>query len=136
MAGEPRLDGRVGELIAVSWYDAHADAKAELSLDEINTIGSYKFTTYGILVRDDRNRQISDPVVAIAAEQGEDGRYRGVTFIPAGMVYSVKYLGNINGAKTRRPNKRKIEVDSQITKSGYPKSNGDVSELRASEITK
>lgn len=80
----------IGDFVEVEWLDAHADAKAEVTMEDINAMKSYRFKTYGILVRDDRHiTGTSDPLVAIAAEVGEDGRYRGVTFIPQGMVVGV-----------------------------------------------
>ncbi len=74
-------------LVACTWRDAHGDVKAELDAAEIAASRSYKFTSFGILVRDDRGvAAVDDPVVAIAHERGEDGRFRGVTFIPVEMV--------------------------------------------------
>ena len=92
----------IGHLVACIWLDAHGDAKAEFGLEEIALSTSYKFTTYGILVRDDREREgLLDRLVAVAAECGADGRYRGVTFIPAGMVVEVQDLGLPKPKRTR-----------------------------------
>lgn len=84
----------IGHLVACTWLDAHGDAKAEFGMEEIALSTSYRFTTYGILVRDDRGKVMVDALVAIAAEQGQDGRFRGVTFIPAAMVTEVRDLGS------------------------------------------
>lgn len=81
----------IGDIVKCQWLDAHANAKEEMSQDEVDKMGSYKFDTYGILARDDRNKlDVKDPLVAVAAEVGEDGRYRGVTYIPSSLVISVK----------------------------------------------
>lgn len=89
----------IGDLVAVDWRDAHASVKAEMTVEEVAQVTSYVFKTYGILARDDRGRtDIPDPLVAVAAEVGEDGRYRGVTFVPVGMVLSV-----LRAQQPRRP---------------------------------
>ena len=85
----------IGDLVACLWRDAHGTVKDEFSSEDIGQATSYHFTTYGILVRDDRESKTTDPLIAIAAEISDDGRYRGVTFIPAGMVLYVKRLGGL-----------------------------------------
>lgn len=81
----------VGDVVECEWLDAHANAQTELSQDEVDKTGSYKFSTYGILARDDRAKPDRiDPVVAVATEVGEDGLYRGVTFIPTSIVVSLR----------------------------------------------
>ena len=82
----------INDIVVCEWRDAHASVKEEFSMEEIQSATSYKFKTYGILLRDDRISDIKDPLVAVAAEIGEDGRYRGVSYIPAEMVISVKVV--------------------------------------------
>ncbi len=75
----PPLETRV----EVHWLDAHASVQAEMTLDEIavQTLTIYK--THGKLVRFDED------VIAVAGDERDDGRYRGITFIPAGMVQRI-----------------------------------------------
>lgn len=98
----------VGDIIACKWLDAHANAKEELSQDEVDKMGSYQFTTWGVLARDDRGIDRIDPLVAIAAEVGEDGRYRGVTFIPATWVVSLSLI-------KKKKAKRKLRIKTDKT---------------------
>lgn len=74
----------VGELVEVAWVDAHASVQPELSTDEIGQVESVTYTSYGKLVRAD------DDLVAVAADERDDGRFRGITFIPLGMVRTIK----------------------------------------------
>ena len=96
----------IGHVVAVVWSDAHADAKAEMSQEEVSTMGAYVFTTLGFLVRQD------EKIVAVAAEQGEDKRWRGVTFIPAQMVSQVVDLGPLRLVEKKR-RARRLQVVSQ-----------------------
>src|SRR3990170_5436717 len=82
---------KLGDIVVCQWKDIHADATLALTQEEINKKGSYLFSTYGLLVKDDRTCvDHVDPIVAVAAEVGEDGLFRGVTFIPVPVVISVK----------------------------------------------
>ena len=56
-----------------------------------------------MLIRDDRGSSKIDPHVAVAAEVGEDGRYRGVTYIPAEMVISVAEVVQKRKKREHRP---------------------------------
>lgn len=122
------MDIKLGNLVACRWLDAHADAKEELGQEAIATMTSYQFTTYGILVRDDRaGAPQKDPIVAVAAEVGEDGRFRGVTFIPAGMVVDVQDLGSPSRRRKaaspksgRRSNKAKADSDGDTLRPEPP----------------
>lgn len=81
----------INDIVVCTWKDIHADAILALTAEEIQKQGSYVFSTYGILVRDDRGSDINhDPMVAVAAEKSEDGTFRGVTFIPVPVVISVE----------------------------------------------
>ncbi len=100
-------------LVACTWRDAHGDVKAELDAAEIAASRSYKFTSFGILVRDDRGvAAVDDPVVAIAHERGEDGRFRGVTFIPVEMVTVLEDRGQAFPKTKRR--RRMCELPSTL----------------------
>lgn len=79
--------------VAVLWNDAHAMATGEWTQDEVNATGAYQFTTYGLLARSDAE------IVAVASEEGEDGKLRGVTFIPRGMVVEMVEIGRPRAAR-------------------------------------
>lgn len=83
-------------LVAVRWDDAHAMATGEFTQEEVDATNAYQFTTYGLLARAD------DKIVAIASEEGEDGKLRGITFIPRQMVVEMTLLGT---ARAKRVNK-------------------------------
>lgn len=91
----------IGDIVKCLWRDAYTLAKEEQTQEEVDSSNSYTFTTYGILARDDRGQTKKDPLVAIATESGEDGRYRGVTYIPAEMVISLESV-----KAKRKPRKR------------------------------
>ena len=98
----------LGDIVACVWRDAHASVKDEFTPEEVLAATSYKFTTYGVLIRDDRGSDgqkttSTDPLVAVAAEVGEDGRYRGVTYIPAEMVISVAEVVKKRKKREHRP---------------------------------
>ena len=86
-------EDELGELVAVVWVDAHASTQAELSTDEISQIEPTVYTSYGKLVRCDAT------LVAVAADERDDGRFRGITYIPRGMVKAIKPLHR----RRRRP---------------------------------
>ena len=73
----------LGTLVAVAWLDAHASVQAEQTIEEIAQVELVTYTSYGKLVRCDA------AVVAVAADERDDGRYRGITFIPTGMVVRI-----------------------------------------------
>jgi hypothetical protein len=83
MPRQPADDPELGTLVAVAWLDAHASLQSEMTIDEIAVVPLTVYTSYGKLVRCDED------VVAVAADERDDGRYRGITFIPAGMVQSI-----------------------------------------------
>ena len=76
---------KVGATVAVRWLDAHSRALTESTLEDIAAETLVCYTSYGVLVRYD------DEVVAVAADSRcDDGmRYRGVTYIPRGMVQTI-----------------------------------------------
>lgn len=94
----------VGRLVGVRWRDAHADATRQMGPEEIALARSYVFTSYGILVRDDRDEggpKTKDPLIAVAHEQGEDGIFRGITFVPLEMMVEVIDLGSPSPKRKR-----------------------------------
>lgn len=102
-----------GHLVGVVWRDAHADAKAEMGPEEIALARSFLFTSYGILVRDDREKVgVVDPVIAVAHEKSEGSTYRGVTFIPLEMVKEVVDFGLPKVKKVRRISKKASAADT------------------------
>ena len=65
-------------IIGVKWEDAHG-SDGTIFAHEIDHC-PYVFTTVGYLVRSD------EVGVSIAAEIGQDGKFRDVTFIPRKMI--------------------------------------------------
>jgi hypothetical protein len=90
--GKPKVDGKV---VGVSWNDAH------FNTDEVDgsdtTHRPWVYVSVGILVKSDVNG------VTLAQDEGEDGKYRGRTFIPRGMIIEEWAIGPVQ-------RKRKIKV--------------------------
>jgi len=72
-------------VVAIQWNDAHGTATTLYEAHEIPH-APIVVTSYGLLLRDDATG------ISIASEQVADGTYRGVTFIPRGMIVSVRAL--------------------------------------------
>ena len=70
-------------LVAVVWRDPRVDQANTYTREEIAVRTLPYFTTFGLLARDDQD------VVAVAAEQGEDGSFRGVTYILRPLVKEI-----------------------------------------------
>jgi hypothetical protein len=70
-------------LVAVVWRDPRVDQADTYTREEIAVRALPYFTTFGLLARDD------EQVVAVAAEQGEDGAFRGVTYILRPLVKEI-----------------------------------------------
>ena len=70
-------------LVAVVWRDPRVDQANTYTREEIALRTLPYFTTFGLLARDDQE------VVAVAAEQGEDGAFRGVTYILRPLVKEI-----------------------------------------------
>ena len=70
-------------LVAVVWDDAHVAQVDSFTAEECRERAAVTMTTFGLLIRDD------DRLVAVAAETCTDATYRGVTFIPRGMVREI-----------------------------------------------
>jgi hypothetical protein len=83
-------------LVIVTWNDAHGDATTARSADDIQHKPMVMLTV-GWLLRDDGTG------VSLAAEHcTEDKTWRGITFVPRGMVISVGHI-----VRPRRPRKVK-----------------------------
>lgn len=89
------------ELYAAAWNDAHG-SDGTLHAHEVDH-KPYMYTTVGFLIKSD------EVGVSIAFERGEDGRYRGITFIPRAIVVEEYSLGPL-----KRPRKRAIRPKSPL----------------------
>lgn len=103
----------MSELYVCRWNDAHGSS-GTIATHEIEH-KPYEYTTVGFLVRTD------EVGVSIAFEQGEDGRWRDVTFIPRLMVIEEYSIGDHERRKPRatrrkKPQTEKTESDTQLTR--------------------
>ena len=73
------------KLVKVTWNDAHASVATLYEVHEIPHQATV-VQTYGLLLRQD------DSGVSLANELCSGETYRGVTFIPAGMIVKVEEL--------------------------------------------
>ena len=76
------------KLVAVAWDDASVAQVDSFTREEIAERTPSRYITFGLLLRDDAK------MVAIASEKGADNTYRGVTYIPRGMVIDITILGS------------------------------------------
>ena len=108
-------------LVAVVWRDPRVDQANTYTREEIAVRGLPYFTTFGLLARDDQE------VIAVAAEQGEDGAFRGVTYIMRPLVKEIipicAWPKRPGGA--RRPRAKKAPVAAAVTVPGL----GDVDRI-------
>lgn len=74
-------------LVAVQWSDAYVTTSTQFEAHEIPHTPII-VTTYGLLLREDATG------VSVASESVAEGAgsYRGVTFIPRGMILTVRHL--------------------------------------------
>lgn len=77
-------------VVCVTWTDAHGNAMSIYEAHEIPHAPAL-VRTYGVLLRDDETG------VTIANEVFEAGSFRGVTFIPRGMVQEMRDVGRKRG---------------------------------------
>lgn len=69
--------------VAIRWADAHCISGAsELSETELPHAAAM-YTLYGFVLRRD------DVGITVAAEISDNNTYRGISFVPAGMIESV-----------------------------------------------
>jgi hypothetical protein len=90
-AGEPKLDGKI---VAVSWNDAHFNTDEADASDTVHR--PWVYVTAGILVKSDETG------VTIAQDEGEDGKYRGRTFVPRAMIIQEWEIGPVKPKRKRR----------------------------------
>lgn len=83
-------------VVCVAWNDAHGNTFTTYEAHEIPHAPAV-VRTYGLLLREDETG------VSIANEVFETGGYRGVTFIPKGMIKSIEDV--------KRPRKRKTDAE-------------------------
>ena len=95
----------MSELYACRWADAHG-SDGTLAAHEIDH-KPYIYTTVGYLVKTDNIG------VSIAFEQGEDGKYRDITFVPRAVVIEEFSLGPLR--KPRKTGHKKKHPDVLAT---------------------
>ena len=71
-------------LACVRWSDAHGNAMTTYEAHEVPHAPAV-VETYGLIIRRD------DAGITLANEVFEAGSFRGVTFIPAGMINDVRF---------------------------------------------
>lgn len=81
-------------VVCVTWNDAHGNAFSVYESHEIPHAPAV-VRTYGVLLRED------EAGVTIANEVFEAGSFRGVTFIPRGMI---KSLEDVHAPRKRKKN--------------------------------
>lgn len=84
------------DIYAVKWDDAHYNA-GEFEAHEV-IHRPWQYTSVGILVQNDETG------ITLAMDIGEDGRFRGVTFVPRAMVLETWKIGPL----TKRRVKEKV----------------------------
>lgn len=90
----------MAELYACRWADAHG-SDGTLSAHEIDH-KPYIYTTVGFLVKTD------EIGVSISFEQGEDGKFRDITFVPRQIVLDEYSLGELKRPKPRKPRTKPV----------------------------
>jgi len=94
-------------LVAVAWDDAFTIATGDYSEQDIirDHHKPARYTTFGLLVyRNERG-------IMLACDYSEDGEYRGLNFIPGGMVVEVHDLGIPKPKRKRQARKPALKVD-------------------------
>ncbi len=91
-------------LVSVTWLDAHGSATAELEEHELPSEPA-QYTTHGLLVKE------CPAGIVVAAEETPQQTYRSWTFIPAGMVVSIKYLEKKRGGHKRAAEPPTVATD-------------------------
>lgn len=80
-------------VVCVTWTDAHGNAFAVYEPHEIPHSPAI-VNTYGVLLKED------EAGVSVANEIFEAGGFRGVTFIPRGMI---RGMDDVIGTRPRKP---------------------------------
>ncbi len=94
-------------LIAVIWKDAHGSALSAYAPHEIPH-KPMVMTTYGLRIRSDEEG------VTVANEECGDGTYRGITFIPHGMVLEEIVLIPVKKQRKKTRKKKEAVVDTSL----------------------
>lgn len=81
-------------VVRVKWTDAHGNALSVYESHEVPHAPAIVWT-YGVLIRED------EIGVTIANEVFEAGSFRGVTFIPRGMIQEIADVGRKRPTKIR-----------------------------------
>jgi hypothetical protein len=89
-------------VVCVTWTDAHGNAFAIYEQHELPHAPAI-VKTYGVLLRED------EAGVSLANEVFEGGNFRGVTFIPRGMIKEMVDVG-----RKRTVRNRKSQGDGQL----------------------
>jgi hypothetical protein len=92
----------VKDLVAVTWNDAHGSSTTAYAEHEIPH-AAIAITTYGLLLREDTAG------VTIASEHCADNTYRGVTFIPRGML-----VGEPRRITETKPRAKRKKADTPV----------------------
>lgn len=90
-------------LVCAIWDDAHGRATGEYTAEEIvrDLHEPTKIRTFGLLVHDDARgltiaQEITNP------DSGDEPTYRGLGFIPRGMLQELIHLGTPKRARKRK----------------------------------
>lgn len=96
-------------LVAVTWDDAHGTNLGDFSESEIERDfhKAARYTTFGLLVKEDAAG------VTLASDVSE-GTYRGVAFIPRGMIVDLVNLGIPQKRETRKTRKKEGPVGEPV----------------------
>lgn len=95
----------MSELYVCVWNDAHGSS-GTIATHEIEH-KPYVYTTVGFKV-------LSDEIgVSIAFEQGEDGRWRDITFVPRAMIVEEYSLGELKKPRAKRKSARPDKSESE-----------------------
>ena len=84
-------------VVVVEWNDAHGAATTDYEPGNLPH-QPLIMSTFGLLLKHD------EVGATISGEMSEDGSYRGVTFVPAGMIRGIRV---VLPAKARREKARK-----------------------------
>lgn len=103
-------------IIGVTWNDAHG-SDGTISAHEVDH-KPYVYTSIGFLVRSD------EVGVSVAAEQGEDGKFRDITFIPRKMIQKEFPISPKRTSGPRKSNAKKANPPTLLPINSFPPSTG------------
>lgn len=99
MAGVPKLDGSV---VCVSWNDAHFNTDEVDGSDVVHR--PWVYVSCGVLVKS------NETGVTLTQDVGEDGKYRGRTFIPRAMIIDEWLVGPVKPKRKRKRKEKNAEI--------------------------